>query len=101
MCTVLFSEYGDATFLKQIMNNAHDLCLDERKAKLHHADVAVLDRFYAYTANGIAAVVQDWQCEGMQEEPRQLALFIDRTINYGLARQPHGRRKRHLHIARR
>ena len=85
LCTVLFSEYGDATFLKQIMYNAHDLCLDEWKAKLRHADVAVLDRFYAYTANGIAAVVQDWLREDMPEEPRQLARFIGRAINHGLS----------------
>ena len=85
LCKILFSEYGDAAFLKKIMYNAHDQFIDEWKAKIQPADIHLLNRFYIYTANGIAAIIQDWLQSGMNESPKEIAAFIEKSINHGLS----------------
>jgi len=85
LCKILFSDYGDAAFLKKIMYNAHDQFIDEWKTKVGQADIEQLNRFYIFTANGIAAVVLDWLQSGMKETPREIALFIENVIRCGLS----------------
>ena len=85
LCKVLFSKYGDTEFLKKIMYNAHDQCIAEWKTKLKQNDVKQLERFYLFTTNGIAAVIQEWLQHGMKESPQEIALFIEKATNYGLS----------------
>ena len=48
----------------------------------HHKQ---LDRFYTYTANGIAAVAKEWLQSGMDESPEEIASFIQKATNFGLS----------------
>ena len=85
LCKVLCGDYADGEFLKKLMYIAHDQFIEEWKTKLKQADIKQLDRFYTYTANGIIAVAQDWLQSGMNESPEEIALFIEKTTNYGLS----------------
>lgn len=85
LCKVLCSDYGDGEFLKKLMFNAHDQFIEEWKTKLKQADIKQLDKFYTYTANGIIAVAQEWLQKGIDESPEEIALFIEKTTNYGLS----------------
>ena len=85
LCKVLCGNYGDGEFLKKLMFNAHDQFIEEWKTKLKRADIKQLDRFYIYTANGIIAVAKDWLQGGMYESPEEVALFVEKTTNYGLS----------------
>ena len=85
LCKVLFSKYGDTEFIKKLMYNAHDQCIAEWKTKLKQNDPKQLERFYIFTANGIAAVIQEWLQNGMKESPQELGLFIEKATNYGLS----------------
>jgi len=85
LCKVLCGDYGDTEFLKKLMFNAHDQFIEEWKTKLKKADIKQLDKFYTYTANGIIAVAQEWLQSDMAESPEEIALFIEKTTNYGLS----------------
>ena len=85
LCKVLCGDYGDTEFLKKLMYNAHDQFIEEWKTKLKKADIKQLDKFYTYTANGIIAVAQEWLQSDMAESPEEIALFIEKTTNYGLS----------------
>jgi len=85
LCKVLFSEFGDAAFLKKIMYNAHDQFIGEWTAKVRPDDAGQLDRFYVFIANGISAVIQDWLQDGMPDTPEALAAFIQKAIDHGLS----------------
>ena len=85
LCKILFSDYGDAAFIKKIMYNAHDQFIDEWKTKVKSIDTQLLNRFYIYTANGISAVIQDWLQNGMNESPQEIASFIEKSISNGLS----------------
>ena len=85
LCRIVCSDFGDGEFLKKLMFTAHEQFIEEWKTKLRKADVKQLDRFYTYTANGIAAVVREWLQSGMDESPEEIASFIEKAINYGLS----------------
>ena len=85
LCKVLFSKYGDTEFIKKLMYNAHDQCIAEWKTKLKQNDLKQLERYYLFTSNGIAAVIQEWLQNGMKESPQELVLFIEKATNYGLS----------------
>ena len=57
----------------------------EYNLKLKQDNIKQLDRFYAYTANGIDAVAQEWLQGGTDESPEEIAAFIEKTTNYGLS----------------
>ena len=85
LCKIVCSDYGDGEFMKKLMFLAHDQFIEEWKTKLKHDNIKQLDRFYTYTANGIVAVAQEWLQSGMAESPEEIALFIEKTTNYGLS----------------
>jgi len=85
LCQVLFSDHGDATFVNKIMSNTRAQFLAEWSTKVHPEDVPQLDRFYVFTANGIAAVIRDWLRGGTVETPAAIASFVQKTIDGGLA----------------
>lgn len=83
LCTILLSEYGDKEFLKRIMYLAHDICIAEWTAIFKHADSEQLEMIYTFSVNGSVAIIQDWVQNGMKKSPRDIALFIEKMINYG------------------
>ena len=85
LCKIVCSDYGDGEFMKKLMFMAHDQFIEEWKTKLKQTNIKQLDRFYTYTANGIASVAQEWLQSGMAESPEEIAAFIEKAINYGLS----------------
>ena len=84
LCKVVFSKYGDAEFLKRLMYNAHDKSINEWKTKAKRSGGKELEMFYTFIANGIAAVIQGWIDNDMEETPQEIAVFIEKSINSGL-----------------
>lgn len=85
LCKVLFSQHGDTAFLKRIMYNAHEQCISEWSSRQKPGDIKQLEMFYAFIANGITAILQNWLQSGMKETPGEIAVFIENAINYGLS----------------
>jgi len=85
LCKIVCSDFGDVAFMKKLMYLAHDQFIEEWKTKLNQNNIKQLDRFYAYTANGIVAVAQEWLQSGMGESPEEIAAFIEKATNYGLS----------------
>jgi AcrR family transcriptional regulator len=84
LCQILFSEYGDALFLRRIMYIAHDKSIIEWKKALAVEDPTQMERLYTYFANGCVAIIQAWVQEGAKESPQKIAYFIDKVSNRGL-----------------
>ncbi|NLM83907.1 MAG: TetR/AcrR family transcriptional regulator [Clostridiales bacterium] len=60
LCSVLFSEYGDKTFLKRIMFLAHDQSMQQWKARYPQADPAYMEKVFTFVVSGCLGLLQDW-----------------------------------------
>lgn len=84
LCAVLFSQYGDKDFLKQIIDLAHDRTIAEWRVSGIEARKEQIEMLYHFSVNGSVAIIQKWIQEGMEKSPRDIALFIEKASYYGL-----------------
>lgn len=84
LCAVLFSEYGDKDFLRQIIDLAHDRTIAEWKVSGIEDKKEQIEMLYQFSVSGSVAVIQKWIQEGMGKSPREIAFFIERASYFGL-----------------
>lgn len=84
LCRVLFSDYGDKTFVKRIMFIARDRSIAEWKKMMPAVEDEQLGLLYMFYANGCVAIIQHWFENGTVESPKDLALFMEKISKSGL-----------------
>ena len=84
LCSVLFSEHGDAAFLNRILNTAHDGSIRAWTQSKRVPDAEAMEMLYAFYANGSAAVIRHWVARGFRETPMEMAVFLQRLIGKGI-----------------
>ncbi len=85
LCRVLLSDHGDKEFLKRVMRIAHDETLQDWRAGSRQQDAEQFEKLFTFIANGSVAVIQAWMQGGMRESAQDVARFIEKMTNYGLA----------------
>lgn len=83
LCKIIFSEYGDADFLKKIMFIAHDHCLQEWATKATKTAHVPVEYLYSFTANGTVGILQKWIDDDMQETVEEVAQMVTEMSAYG------------------
>jgi AcrR family transcriptional regulator len=76
ICRILFSENGDKTFLRRIMDSSREMAMAGFKRQYPQVTRAQLDYVYEFIAGGSVAVVTQWVRSGMQETPSALGEVI-------------------------
>ena len=84
LCAVLFSEYGDKDFLRQIIDLAHDLTIVEWRGSGLSSNEELAEMLYCFSVNGSVAVIQRWIVDGIDKSPREIARFLEQTSYFGL-----------------
>jgi len=84
LCKILFSEYGDKEFIRELLCIVHDKCMDEWQQVAKHVDRSQLEWLYTFTANGSVGIIQAWVQGGMKESPTDIAQFIYKISSLGL-----------------
>ena len=84
VCKVILSDNGDKNFLNRILYVAQDKCVAEWKALAPDADTEKLEKVYSFFSHGSAAVILSWVGNGMQENPAEIAGFIQQITEKGL-----------------
>jgi AcrR family transcriptional regulator len=84
LCSVLFSEYGDKDFLRQIIYLAHDKTIGEWQAAGMRTGNEQVELLYCFSVNGSVSVIQKWIQEGMEMSTKQVAQFIHDATYAGL-----------------
>ncbi len=87
LCTVLFSEYGDKDFLRQIIDLAHDRTVAQWRSVGMRDEGEQIEMLYCFSVNGSVAVIQKWIQAGMQKSPQEIAQFIEKASYFGLQGQ--------------
>jgi AcrR family transcriptional regulator len=84
LCSVLFSEYGDKTFLRRIMFLAHDQSMQQWKARYPQADPSYMEKVYTFVVSGCLGLLQDWIQNGMATNRHDFVQIIDQFIKTAL-----------------
>jgi AcrR family transcriptional regulator len=84
LCRVMFSEYGDTEFLRQILFIAHDQCLQDWQQMMPRVPLERLEMIYRFTANGIIGVLQDWMRGDLQESAETVSRLVMQMTYGGL-----------------
>ena len=73
LCRVLFSDNGDKTFLRRILDVSRELTLSGWRMQYPRASQQQIEYLYAFVIGGSGAVIEQWVRSGMQETPVKLA----------------------------
>lgn len=72
LCRILFSENGDRTFVKRVMDVSRELTIAAWRGQYPRATTQQIEYLYAFVVGGSGAVVEQWIRSGEQETPIQL-----------------------------
>lgn len=84
-CRAIFGEHGDRDFPLRLVETLRESTIALWKQE--HPDLSEddLSCFYTFLANGCLAVVRAWVQGGMRQSPEEIALFIEKMSDAGLA----------------
>lgn len=84
ICHILFSEHGDATFQKRVMQIAHEHTiknwLDE-----HEMDTKTSEYISLFAISGSIHVIESWLKNGMNKSPKEISNLIIKLTNQGIS----------------
>lgn len=83
--TRLLSENGDHTFLRRILNLVYDQSISEWNKLLKKATTSDLEKIYNFIVDGTIGIVEAWIKSGCQENPSNIAIFINKICMSGLS----------------
>ncbi|MGN1371943.1 MAG: TetR-like C-terminal domain-containing protein [Candidatus Coprovivens sp.] len=83
--TRILGENGDHTFLNRILNLVYDQSLTEWQKLLRKATNEDLEKIYSFIVDGTIGIVNEWIKNNCQEEPNNVAIFINKICMSGLS----------------
>ncbi len=84
-CRAIFGEHSDPDFPLRIVETLRQHSIELWRLDYPDLSEKELNRFYTFMANGCLAVVRAWVIGDMAESPEDIARFIERMTNGGLA----------------
>ena len=83
--TRILSENGDHTFLRRILSLVYDQSIIEWEKLLKKATRSDLEKIYNFIVDGTIGIVEAWIKSNCQEEPNNVAIFINKICMSGLS----------------
>ncbi len=83
--TRLLSENGDHTFLRRILRLVYDESIEEWKKLLRKASANDLEKIYSFIVDGSIGIIKKWIKEECQDDPQNVAIFINKICMSGLS----------------
>lgn len=84
LCRILFSENGDRTFVKRVMDVSRDLTISSWRKQYPQATTQQIEYLYAFVVGGSGAVVEQWIRSEMKETPIELGEIAKHISNLWL-----------------
>ncbi|WP_180326598.1 TetR/AcrR family transcriptional regulator [Raoultibacter phocaeensis] len=85
LCMAFFGEYSDPELLLRIVDTFRERSIAMWRRVKPDLAADELDRFYTFMANGCLAVIRSWVQTGMRESTDDIARFIEKMADSGLA----------------
>lgn len=86
LCQILLGPHGDTSFIRQLMYLGYDNSMRVWQKMYPNAPSTTLDYSYAYLANGVIGILENWVCSGYKltiEEVGKLLMGISMNgINF-------------------
>ena len=83
--TRLLGENGDHTFLRRILHLVYNESIDEWQKLLKKASAEDLEKIYSFIVNGSVGIIRNWIKNNCQEDPANIAIFINKICMSGLS----------------
>lgn len=83
--TRLLGENGDHTFLRRILRLVYNESIAEWQKLLKKASRDDLDKIYSFIVDGSVGIIRNWINNNCQEDPANIALFINKICMSGLS----------------
>ncbi len=83
--TRLLSENGDHTFLRRILGLVYNQSITEWEKLLKKASHSDLENIYNFIVDGTIGIIESWIKSNCQEEPSNIAIFINKICMSGLS----------------
>ena len=84
-CQAIFGEHGDPEFPLRVVETLRESSIALWRRQRPDLPEAELDRLYTFMANGCLAVIRSWVRNDMADSPQDIARFIEKMTDYGLA----------------
>ena len=84
-CQAIFGEHGDPEFPLRVVETLRESSIALWRQQRPDLPEAELDRLYTFMANGCLAVIRSWVRNDMADSPQDIARFIEKMTDYGLA----------------
>ena len=82
LCQVLIGPHGDSSFIRQLMYLGYDNSMRVWQKLYPNADATMLDYSYAYLANGVIGILENWVCSNYKLSIEQVGkLLMGITMN--------------------
>ena len=82
LCQVLIGPHGDSSFIRQLMYLGYDNSMRVWQKIYPNADATMLDYSYAYLANGVIGILENWVCSNYKLSIEQVGkLLMGITMN--------------------
>ena len=85
LCLAFFGEYSDPELLMRIVDTFRERSIAMWNQARPGLERLELDRFYTFMAHGCLAIIRSWVQSGMRESSEDVARFIEKMANSGLA----------------
>lgn len=85
LCMAFFGEYSDPDLLLRIVDTFRERSIAMWSRTRPDLTSSELSRFYTFMANGCLAIIRSWVQSGMKEGSEDIARFIEKMANSGLA----------------
>ena len=83
----LFGEFGDITFLQQLIYVAKPTCLLYWTQLAPELGKSEMDAMYDFVSYGCMRVIQMWLQGGAEGEPKEVAVFLNDMCNNGVLKK--------------
>lgn len=85
LCMAFFGEYSDPELPLRVVGTLRESSIAMWKQSRPELSDATLNRFYTFMANGSLAIIRSWVQSGMVEDSEDMAHFIEKMADTGLA----------------
>lgn len=81
----LLGNNGDHTFLRRILSSVYNESITEWQKLLKKASIEDLEKIYNFIVDGTIGIVENWINNKCQEDPNNIAIFINKICMSGLS----------------
>ncbi|MEG0374421.1 MAG: TetR/AcrR family transcriptional regulator [Raoultibacter sp.] len=84
-CEAIFGEFGEPELANRVVDTLNESSIAVWRNERPELSDSDLKKLYTFMANGSLAIIRSWVQNGMQESPEEIARFIEKMSDFGLA----------------